>query len=207
MRNVSTQMADEFSGAVVQPVFLLEALFDSGPLRLWTGVGDLEFNGNTYTGAGNFLGLSAIEETQDLQAKGLVVSLTGVPLSLVSLALSEGSKIRGRPFRSYLGAFDTRRKIGLEDETGAILQEDGGYILLESQLVDTPYRWFSGLMDTMEFTVNGSTCDIRLSVENILIYGQKPKIYRYTDEEQKRRYPGDRGLEFINQLQDKEIVW
>ena len=62
-------------------------------------------------------------------------------------------------------------------------------------------------MDVIEFTDTGDTADLRLSVENILITGQRTKISRYTAEQQKAKYPNDKGLDFINQLQDKSIVW
>lgn len=207
MRNITSEMSAEITSQSVQPIFLFEALFDSGALRLWTGYGTITFNGEDYTGAGNFIGFTGIEETQALEAKGIVVTLSGVAQSLISIALNEGALIRNRPFRLYFGAVSSRRKIELEDSSGVVETEDGFNVLLESQLISTPLRVFSGLMDTIEINAGAETCDIRLSVESELIIGQRSKVSRYTDEEQKRLYPNDKGLEYINPLQDKELVW
>lgn len=205
MRNITQEMIDEFSGPAVRPVFMGEFYFDSGYIGMWTGFGTLEWSGKEYLGGGNFIGLSPVTETQDVQAKGIVLSLNGIPSSLISLALLERS--RGRKFNLYLASVSTTRHVATEDEPGVVLTEDGGAVLLENQLIDSPYRIFSGLMDVMEFTDNGQTADIRLSVENTLIIGQRSKIGRYTPEDQKKRFPGDKGLDFIPQLQDKSIVW
>ena len=37
----------------IQPFFAVELLFDSDPIRLWTGYGDKTIEGDTYTGSGN----------------------------------------------------------------------------------------------------------------------------------------------------------
>lgn len=199
-------MIAEYSSGSVNPVLMAEMFFDSGTLRMWTGYGTLTYNGEEYFGGGNFIGISSIEETQDLEAKGIVATLNGIPTSLIAIALGERS--RGRQFRLYLASVTTRRYVATESQPGAIELEGGdGYILLENQLVDAPYRIFSGLMDVMEITDNGEDSNIRLSVENALIIGRRAKIRRYTSEDQKKRFPTDKGLDFINQLQDKEIVW
>lgn len=206
MRNLTPQMSAELSANSVNAVVMAEAYFDSSTLRMWTGYGSLMWGDKEFFGGGNFIGISPIDETQDTVAKGIVASLNGISSTIISLSLNE--RCRGRPFRLYLGAVDTKQYVATEDSPGRVALEDGtGYVLLENQFIDSPYRIFSGIMDTMEFSDNGATADIRLSVENILITGQRSKIRRYTLEDQKKFYPADRGLDFIPQLQDKEIVW
>lgn len=206
MRNISQGMLDEFTSKSVNPIFLAELFFDSGTLRLWTGYGELEFNGETFFGGGNMIGISQIDETQQLEANGIVCTLSGIPQNLIALSLGERS--RGRHFRLYLGGATSKRYIATEQDEGRIELENGdGYILLENQLIDAPKRIFSGLMDVIEITDSGDTSNLRLSVENILIMGRRSKVRRYTPEDQKRFYPNDKGFDLINQLQDKEVVW
>lgn len=206
MRNLSPEMAAEFSGESTNPVLMGELEFDSGTLRMWTGLGSLFWGEKEFLGGGNFIGISPIEETQETVAKGVVLSLNGIASTNIALALAE--RPRGRPFRLYLAVASTRRYVATEAGDGLVELEDGsGYVLLENNLVDSPYRSFSGLMDVIESSDNGETATLRLSVENILIVGQRTKIYRYTDLDQKKTYPNDKGLELINQLQDKELVW
>lgn len=205
MRDISAEMIAEFSGPSVSPVLMAEMFFDSQTIGMWTGLGTLTWGEKSFFGGGNLIGLSPIEESQGTEAKGVVVSLNGISPTLISLALAE--RCRGRKFNLYLGSVITTRYVATEDEPGRVLTEDGGYVLLENNLVDSPLRMFSGLMDVMEITDNGNTANIRLSVENALIIGQRNKVARYTMEDQRKRFPSDRGLDFINQLQDKEIVW
>lgn len=204
--NFTADMISEFSSGSFQPILLCDLEFDTQPRYLWNGLGDINFNGKTYRGGGDLLGLSPIEETQDIQAKGLVATLSGVPSNVVAQSLLE--KMRGRPFRLYLAAISNSGLVMLEDSSGVVLLEDSsGYVELETYLVNTPYRLFSGLMDYVEYSNDGKTATLRLSVESILIYGQRNKVRRYTHEDQRKKFPNDLGLEFINQLQDKEIVW
>lgn len=198
-------MAQEFSSKTVSPIIIAEFFFDSGTLRMWTGYGDLEWKGETYTGGGSFIGISAIDETQDTEAKGIYCSLNGIPSELIALTLLERS--RGRKMRLYLASVTTERFVATETDGIVMTESDGGRVLLESNLVDEPYRIFQGLMDTIDFSDNGESANIRISVENILIIGQRTKIERYTTEDQKKRFPDDKSMDLINNLMDKELVW
>lgn len=199
-------MVAEFSSESTDPVLMAEMYFDSATLRMWTGLGSLFWGDREFIGGGNFIGISPIEETQETQATGIVCTLNGVAPTNIAVSLIE--RARGRPFRLYLGVATTRRYVSVESGDGRVQLEDGsGYVLLENNLIDSPYRIFSGLMDVIESTDSGDSATLRLSVENILIVGQRTKTYRYTDNDQKKRFPSDKGLELINQLQDKELVW
>jgi len=204
-RNISQEILDEFASPKVRPALFAEFFFDEETVYMWSGYGSFVWNDKEFLGGGNFVGVSPIEETQDLQAKGVVLSLNGVKSENVSFAL--GEHIRNRKVRLYLGSINTTSRIALEDETGFVLTEDGGKVILENTLIAPPYQIFSGLMDTIEISDDGREAIIRMNVENILIRGQRNKVSRYTAEDQKRRFPNDKGLDFINQLQDKELVW
>lgn len=187
MRNLTSEMISGLEENC-QPIILGVFEFDSGTVGMFTGIGTIEWNGITFYGGGNLIGFSKISETQDLQAKNLILSLNSVDTSLVTVALSEN--VRNRPFRLYLALVDPDGP----DSNGNIF-------------IDDPYRIFSGLMDTFEITDDGKSATISLSIENILLLGQRSKISRYTDEEQRKKHPSDKGFEFINRLQDREISW
>jgi hypothetical protein len=205
LRDITSEMSAALSAANVAGVcYLAELYFDSGTVYIWSGVGTLEWGEKSFIGGGNLVGISEIRENQGLEATGLVCALSGVNPSLLSLALTE--RQRGRPFKLYLGIY-TARSYVLTEDGGFVLTEDGGRVVLESELVDEPYRVFNGLMDTMDIVTDGSSATINLNVESIMLTGRKPKQRRYTNEEQRKYYVNDKGLEFIPSLQDKEIVW
>jgi len=182
MREMDTALAAEMEAAVLRPVLLCEFLLDSGAIRLWSGVGDLTALGETWTGAGTLLGVSDYQETASLEAQGVTFTLSGITSSVIALALLED--YQGRACGLYLGALDAA-----------------------GVLVADPVRLFSGLLDTMQITDGGETCTLAVAAENKLVILQRAKEARYTDEDQKARYPDDRGLEFVSGLQDREIVW
>ena len=85
----------------IQPFYAVEFLFDSGPVRLWTGYADKTIEGNTYVGAGTLLSIPNVEEVADMSAKSAEVVLSGVTTELVTLALQE--PYQGRNARILFG--------------------------------------------------------------------------------------------------------
>ena len=75
---------DSFTGFLAA-----ELEFDSGTLRVWNGYGNLTIDGDTYTGGGAIINVSAIEETAEIGAKGISMTLDGISATILSTALSE----------------------------------------------------------------------------------------------------------------------
>ena len=57
MRNISTTLSDKFLSKDVDLFVAVELMFDSGALRIWSGIGDKSIGGQTYTGTGSLLSL------------------------------------------------------------------------------------------------------------------------------------------------------
>jgi hypothetical protein len=62
-------------------------------------------------------------------------------------------------------------------------------------------------MDQMNVQEGPETCDIELKVENKLVDLERARVRRYSSGYQKSVYPNDKGLDFVEDLQDKEIIW
>lgn len=189
---------------VVYPFFAVELLFDgNNVLRMWTGLGDIVIDGVTYFGSGNLLGISEIEETSEIAAKGATIDLTGVPSEVLSLALQE--PYQGRICNIYLGLFSVNNFL-LAESGDYILTESGDKIALEKQ--DTSLtEIFTGYMDQMNVQEDPNGSVVELKVENKLIDLERQRVARYTSAYQKSQFPGDKGLDFVSSLQDKSIVW
>lgn len=181
-RSLTADFKNHIAGVAVTPILLFYADFPSGAVRVWSGYGNLSWRGNTYTGVGNFGGVDRVDESSDQSAKGIVFSLSGIPSSLISVALADA--YQGRTCTLWLGALDS---------TGAVIAD--------------PYQFFSGRMDVMEIEDGGDTAIIRLTGENRLIDLNRPRARRYTHEDQQIDYAGDLGLEYVAGLQDKKIYW
>ena len=102
MRPINPTVKNALIAPSVELFVAVELMFDSGALRLWTGIGDKIISGNTYTGTGTLLGISGVEEASDLSAKGINLTLSGVDPTLVSVALQE--PYQNRPVVVHLGS-------------------------------------------------------------------------------------------------------
>lgn len=202
-RDLNTEFVDGLQQSVVYPFFAVDLNFESGPLYFWTGYGDLSINGVTYLGVGTLVNISAVEETTEIEAKGAVVTMTGIPSSFLSLALAE--PYQGRECKIYFGLWLNNRTITTQ-ANDTITTEDLFEFATET---DTRYltEIFSGELDQMNISEEGNTSTIAVTSENVLIKLERPVVRRFTNEDQKSRFPSDRGLEFVAGLQDKEVFW
>jgi hypothetical protein len=168
--------------ARLEPIVLFEGEFEGGTLRFWTGFGTVTWNGHAWTGFGNLVGVSAIEETLDTRAAGVRIRLSGVSASIISTVLAQARHYQ--PGRLWLGALDA---------AGAIIAD--------------PYRSFAGLLGGVSIEDSGDACTVTVTYESELALLEQSAERRYTDEDQRIDYPDDRGLEFVVGLQDKQIPW
>ncbi len=183
MRNITGALDTALQADRVRPAILASFGTSGGDVFVWSGVGDLLWNGDTYQGVGNFGGITMIQETEQVQATGAQLILSGIPSTLVSIALQ--SMQQGRPAQIYVGAFD----------------------LTTGTLIVDPYLVFEGLTDVPEIDDTGDTASISISAESRLVKLETPLVRRYTDLDQKLRDPMDKGFEFVPSLQDKQILF
>ncbi len=201
-RDLSTAISGSLEQDVIYPFFVIEMLFDTAPIRLWTGVGTLVYEGVSYIGTGSLLDISSIEETSEIAVRGATITLSGMSSEVISLALQ--SPYQGRVCNISFGMF---AKGDLLVESGSyILLESGGKIPLESQETGLS-QIFSGYMDEMNIDEGPDFGTIELKVENKLVDLERARVRRFTSGYQKSVYPGDKGLDFVESLQDKDIVW
>ena len=177
-RDLTVATIDALDDDVVYPFFAVELNFDGNTVRVWTGQGTLTLgDGTEWAGAGQLLSISSVEETKEMSVKGATLTMSGIPSELLSLALS--TPYQGRTAKIYFGM------VG-EDVFNEI---------------------FSGYMDQMNIDDGADTATIEMRIENKLIDLERSRIARYTSGYQKSVYPGDKGLDFVEDLQDKKIEW
>ena len=171
----------DFTADSLQPFLAIKAEFDSGDVRLWGGYGDLTIGGEEYIGGGSLLSISGIEETSEIAARGASVVLAGLDPAIISIALEEN--YQNRACTIFIGT------------------------LTDAGAVEDSYTLFRGRIDQMSIEESGETASISVSIENRLIDLERPRIRRFTNEDQQALYPGDTGFSFVNDLQDKTFEW
>ena len=185
-RSITTAFNNAITTQVVRPLLAVELEFSTGTLRFWNGYGDLTMtaggSSNTFTGLGDLMGVSAVSESDQVEAIGATLSLTGIKSSLISAALS--ANYTNRNASIFLGLFDTNKSV-----------------------IADVYTLFKGKMDIMKIDEGAESATIVLNLENRLIALDRPRERRYTHEDQQLSFSGDLGFEFVPDLQDKEIIW
>ncbi len=188
-RSLAAGVTTETTESDVRIAVFAQFDFSSGDVFLWSGVGSLTTSAlgtmpaATWQGTGTLGSVSAIEETAELRAAGMTFVLDGLDSSILSIAL--GEHYQGRAATIWLAFFD---------DSWAIIAN--------------PVQVYSGRMDQMELSDEGTTATVKLSVENRLIDLERNNHVRYyTAQDQKRAFPGDKGFDYVTSLQEKVIFW
>ena len=180
-RDLTSGVQTAIEATQVQPFLLFEGLFSSGYVRMWSGYGDIVWDARTWIGVGNLMGISAVQETSEIQANGITVTMNGIPSELISLALQESEQ--GKSGKVYLGFLD------------------------ESGVIADPTMIFEGKLDIPAIQEEGDTSTISITYESRLINLQRSRESRFTNEEQQREYDGDLGCEFVPAMKEVTLTW
>ena len=181
-RDIAAATLSASAAPVILPVFFVKLEFDTGDVCLHTTLGEISWGGDTYVGAGDIGGISPVDEDTELARSTLQLSLRGLPTDLISVVGNE--HYQGRPATLYLGYLDQSTR----------------------QLVADPVIVYKGRMDTATTQV-GQELTVSLTVESRFAAWDRPLIRRYNNADQQSRYPGDRGLEFVEQTTEKQLYW
>lgn len=172
--------AQRSSGATM--VVFVQLDFDVATHYLWTGVGTISWNGNDWQGVGDVGEVSAVEESSDLAAQAVTLTLSSVKPAFLAVAASEDTEGRRvRVWRGFLG------------DDGALVVDP--VLLLDGRASGTP-----------QVTL-GESGKIELTVENRLQDWDRANGRRYTDVDQQRVFPGDLGLLFMSRTVEAQIPW
>lgn len=192
MRNLEAEFQELLSSKNLRMGFLMEGEFTTGWLRIWTGVGSLEWNSYTWQGAGNLIELSTLSEGTGVRADGIEAVLSlgfpnlsqAVAENIASLALEEVKQ--GGDCKVYWVLFT---RVGNR-----------------WQIVAEPAVWFKGRIDIPTIDGIPGKPVFRLTAENRMATFKRARGGVYSHEEQQRRFPGDLGLEFIHELTQQQTA-
>ncbi len=181
-RVLTAAVIAELKAARSRPVWFVEAEFSSGIVNLWTGLGSIVFDSKTWEGIGKLGGISVVTETSDLRAENLVLSLSGLPASILTNVLDE---IR-------FGKAATVQ-MGYLTEAGAVIAD--------------PFIYFKGTIDKGQVDEGGETATAQVNVESEMAALRQPKEFRHTSEDQKAEHPTDEGFDHVVSILDFNEVW
>ena len=175
-----------------KPVLFVALDFPTGFLRVNSADRSLSFDSdggsplNEFVGNGVLGAVSTMTETFRLQATGATITLSGITGGLVALSFEQAMGRSGKVWQGFL---------------------DSDYALIHE-----PALIFSGLIDNATVSI-GETATVTIQLESRMIAWERPKIRRYTNEDQQQRFAGesptvtDKFFEFLNQTVDQELRW
>lgn len=173
----------------VRCAHLVEICFVTQARRLWNGNYKITTSdGHDWFGIRKLGSIEGLENDGDFQASELKFSISGVDTRLLQMAVSEDkAEYIGRHVRVYLQFFDS-----------------------DWTLLDAPVARAVGIIDGLEVTRQpmeggGTRRVISLTAQNMFYGRGQPPASFFTDTDQQLRFPGDRGLVYLSELQDTNI--
>ena len=181
-RNLSSSMLAALSAPVINPALFCEITFANGPVYIWSGIGPVSWNSQTWIGVGSFLNISSPEDSSSVEAKGITITLSGIDPTLLPNALTELQL--GLPVLVYLAVYDSSHT-----------------------LINTPVIAWAGRTDQPTIDVSANEVSIALNCENRLMDMNVSVDRRYTNEDAQLDNPGDLGFMFVDGLQETTLFW
>ncbi|WP_225205392.1 hypothetical protein [Novosphingobium huizhouense] len=188
-------IAADLAGKVVQCCFLVKFDFTTEPVRLWIGGnGKLTTNdGQVWSGLGQFGAVSGVEQAVNGDAPEMSFTLSGIDAQIMRLAKDEfEAEVKGRLVYVLLQFF------GVDDPDDPDNQRP----------LDLPYPITAArcLKPEFQFAENGER-SVTVKAESLFSLRSRPRWSMYTDADQQRRFPGDKGFEFVSSLVNKVVTW
>jgi hypothetical protein len=177
--------AAALAGSTVRASYLVHLDFLDDAQRIWLGHGMLSAGGFTWSGLGELGSISGIESAIGGTAPVVTFGLSGVAPEIIAASLVSAAQAKGRDAAIYLQFFDEA-----------------------SQTLDSPYAVWLGFMDVMRVQIDGpQSRRVELTAETLFTRRASPAWGYLSDRDQKRLYPGDRGLEEVAAMRDKSVEW
>ena len=155
--------------------------FTDEPLRATNAPYAVEWNGETWLGLGRLGRIEEIKEGVESASYGLRLTLSGIPNDIIAKA------------------FATHYQ-------GRLVQIWEAPLTAQYQVIADPVEVWRGYMDTMNIRL-GEMAEVELLCESKLADWDRARVRRYNAEDQAIDYPDDKGLEFVPQMVEKELVW
>lgn len=187
-RYLPSGVAAELDLSALTMGLLCELTLASGPLYLYSGFGNIEYNGNTYLGVGTFGVVGTVQEDTSVIAQGMSIGLEAVP-----------------PQADQQNALaDALQDINQGQPCTLLVVLLSGY----QQVVGAPIAAYAGLTDAVSVRHNpDGTCSLTLALENRLTQLQRGREYRWTNAQMQELYPGEQGFIYTANLQNYVALW
>ena len=196
MRDIAAGTRAEVRAAAKRPAWFVEAEFRTVTLRMWSGMGTIQWNGQTWYGPGTapvsvpggvtgsaIVEIERVTESASVEATGLKIHVSQFPSALLRYCVEELKA--GKQFNVWLG----------------FLNVEG------TALVDDPVPWFAGWMDAADVDQDQDKARITLTIENEMRRLQIPILRRVTLNDQQIDFQNDAMFKYVPGLKNWKGTW
>lgn len=193
MRKLTTAALTALQSSSLKLAIFVEMHFKSSIARVWSGVGPVTWNSQTWLGVGNLGSVSTIEDGNTVEARGISLTVSGLPT-----LTPDGERINW-----FLADALQDIQVGLPAMVWIGLWDNGS----PPALIDDVISAWVGRIDQPTIEVGGQSVTITLACENRLLDMNVPCDRRYTHSDQQISHPGDLGFSFVNSIQEITLYW
>lgn len=189
----SAEEVERLAAKEIRMAPLVKMEFEGDTAYCWNGYTPITTGENEYLPMYGAAAISGLGFSAGTASENVTVSLSGLPddaLPFLSQALSATNSISQRMLTVYIQFFDIN------------WQPEGPPIGIFYGFMQPPTITRTAATET-----EGASQSISITAENALFFRSKPKNGRYTDQDQKRRSPTDRGFEFVKSLTFKNFTY
>lgn len=180
MREIGAANLVEVTASSLEEILMVRITHEE-IVRVHSGVGIIEWNGEEYLGIGILGSISQIRETAEAQPTPLRFSMSGIPSTLLARALDAGTF--GDEIIVYVG-----------------------YKGADGLLVGAPVELWRGTYEFAEIQ-QGRSNVIEISAQSVFAALGIPHGSRFTEEEQRRRDSADTFFKFIDEVPKQDMIW
>lgn len=182
MRSLTARQKKALRDPNARVVNFVEMGHPDGTIYLWSGVGDLEYDGQTWMGCGLIGTITGIEHGWDPRVSRIGFAVGGVSGDVLDVMDRD---LKGYEATIYIALLTPEDKV-----------VDG---LLTVDVVDLDYQESQADEEgTWTIVVVGQSGFWQL---------ENPSLLLWSPEQQKADYPGDTGMDALSVLEDLEVTW
>jgi hypothetical protein len=185
--DVSDEMQAALKGHELVALPIVHLDFAGDPVHAWGGVGDLDWNGETWLGVGNLGEIGTIQSDIKGSIPSLELSLNHIDSDI--LASARGQTFMGRRGRVWIGVFGD-----------------------DQMLISDPALFYAGEISNLTIT-DGDDPSINVVIDSRLSLLKRARPTYRTQEDHLRQLDkdgitaNDRFFEFVPSLLNKTIYW
>jgi len=185
MAVLSAGQQTELEKPVTRVVYFVELQLSTGTQRISTFNQPITWGGYTWSGFGQLVNISQVQEEEGSEAKGINLTIVAAESSWLALAIGPVEEYRGLPIKLYMCPLDNT-----------------------FQLVGTPVQVWRGTMDMVVVSVdeNGEG-GVNIKCETSAFSLKRRPVFRINAAQQKQKYPTDTGFDYLTDLIANPQLW